>query len=250
MATTSGTDFPRRTGDTAVGPRRPTVRALGPATLALALVLIAGCTAAGSGGGSPAGPELRLPPRPSSGPTGTGGPEESALTARDLPGHTVTEVPVPAGTGKTDRKECEPLARLLTATAVGKSESTGIRRSSSRGVTTTVTLAGYGQDGATAALEAVSTAADLCADGFAFTSGGQRRAVTGVVRELAPQGADQAMALALTTGEGGTEHRVKAVVLRLGDRAAHFITPVPAASPDGFAVPREVVEAQLRKLLA
>ncbi|MFE4171495.1 hypothetical protein ACFRR7_05465 [Streptomyces sp. NPDC056909] len=130
------------------------------------------------------------------------------------------------------------------------------RRVTGDGLVTTVTLASYRhEEKAVAALTDLSTAAD----GFPLKSGGDEHQVTGATRELALQGADQAMGFGITRRTDGTDTTEKIVVMRRGPVIALFTTTTtttasdvaPAAgksagkTAEPLAVPLTIVETQL-----
>ncbi|MEV0039653.1 hypothetical protein [Streptomyces sp. NPDC050804] len=91
------------------------------------------------------------------------------------------------------------------------------RRVTGDGLVTTVPLASYRhEEKAVAALTDLFTAADACAGGFTLKPGGDEHQVTGATRELAPQGADQAMGFGITRRTDGTDTTEKIVVMRRG----------------------------------
>ncbi|MGW2279316.1 hypothetical protein [Streptomyces sp. NPDC001770] len=220
------------------------------AVSAAALLLAAGCSVSGSNGG---GGGLQRQGAPSPAPTGVGGLKAKALKTGSVPGATVTtptgaQAPRPKDV-ETD-KPCGPLARAVAGTALGSPEDTVLRRVTGDGLTTTVTLTVYqDEEKATAALSALSDAADACTGGFTLKVSGTEHRVTAVTRELAPQGADQAMGFGVarqTTGSDATDSPEKIAVMRRGSTIALFTTTAAdgATAPKDLAVPLAVVETQ------
>ncbi|MET9964981.1 hypothetical protein ABZZ80_03390 [Streptomyces sp. NPDC006356] len=223
------------------------------AALALCLVLpVAGCTAASGGGGSS---ELGLKPvtEASSGALPTTGLGEVALSAGDVAGYTVTA----PDAGETVRQRdvrlsdaaCAPVAYALAGTVVGKSSATQIRQAAGQHPVTVV-LASYDEVAAPAALEALSEAADTCADGFTATVDGHAWRITDVAPRLAPEGADQAMALGALVERDGREARLDVVVLRKGGTVAYLSASGEDRADGGpdTSVPAAVLNAQLAEL--
>ncbi|MFJ8644737.1 hypothetical protein ACIRNI_01205 [Streptomyces sp. NPDC093546] len=211
-------------------------RRFGVASAVTVLAPLTACTVAAGGGSSDHG--LKRPPEPSPAAT-VGGLKAAALSGADVAGFTV-KVP---GDGAAPRREdvaaeerCAPVAFGLVGAVVGKAEETVTRQVvDAKGAATTVTLGAYEKDGAQQAMTELSDAVEACAKGFDVSVKGERQRVTKVDRELAPQGAEQAMAFGITTDKG----TVKLVVARKGGALGYFTAPV---------LPQAVVDAQLVKL--
>ncbi|MCX5397484.1 hypothetical protein [Streptomyces sp. NBC_00102] len=231
------------------------------AVSAAALVLVSACSVSGSAGGGGNGGLQRLGAA-SPAPTDAAGLAAKALKTGSVPGATVTTptgARAPRAKDVAADKPCGPLARAVAGAALGSPKDTVVRRVTGDGLTTTVTLSVYeDEEKATAALTALSDAADACAHGFAFTLSGAEHRVTAAARELAPQGADQAMGFGITQRVGGadsTDTPEKIAVMRRGTTVAHFTTTATegtagtgatkaAETPEDLAVPPAVVEAQ------
>ncbi|MFI6249982.1 hypothetical protein [Streptomyces sp. NPDC051016] len=143
---------------------------------------------------------------------------------------------------------CGPVAYVLSAEAAGRPVSVVVREASDEHAVVTVVLAEYGGGAAQAALDALATALDECAGGFTATVDGEGRAYSRLVPELAPEGADQAMAWGAVVERDCVKAPVKAVVFRKGATVG-YLTAVPKGSaPKDFSVPDAVVDAQLAKL--
>ncbi|MFD6530290.1 hypothetical protein [Streptomyces sp. NPDC060184] len=234
------------------------------AVSAAALTLASGCSVSGSAGEGGNGGLQRLGAA-SPAPTDAAGLTAKALKAGSVPGATVT---APTGTQAPRPKDvqsdkpCGPLARAVAGAALGTPEDTVVRRVTGGGLITTVTLSVYeDEEKATVALTALSDAADACAHGFTLKVSGKEHRVTVAARELAPQGADQAMGFGVTQrigGTDGTDTPEKIAVMRRGTTVALFTTTATegaagteaakaadsAKTPEGLAVPPAVVEAQ------
>jgi hypothetical protein len=106
-----------------------------------------------------------------------------------------------------------------------------------------ITLASYAsEEAARKVTAALAQAADDCAEGFAYEAPGARATDRAITRVLAPQGADEAMAL--TAGLGRTEKHVSLVLAREGATAVH----ITVTSTGGTAeLPEGLVETQLMK---
>ncbi|MCX5396892.1 hypothetical protein [Streptomyces sp. NBC_00102] len=223
------------------------------AVSAAALVLATGCTVSGSSGGGGAGIQRQGAPSPAA--TGPGGLGAKALKTDSVPGATVTTptgAQAPRPKDVQADKPCGPLARAVAGTALGAPKDTVVRRVTGEGLVTTVTLALYqDEEKATAAMTALSDAADACAHGFTLKVSGTEHQVTAAARELAPPGADQAMGFGITrrTGRSGTETTEKIAVMRRGSTIALFTTTADTAkgtakAPTDLAVPPAVVDTQ------
>ncbi|MET8827823.1 hypothetical protein ABZX40_19430 [Streptomyces sp. NPDC004610] len=154
--------------------------------------------------------------------------------------------------GQTDvvveQDVCAPLAEALSGDIIAKPTSTEIREASGESVTVTLLLAQYGDGKASPALDTLATSTNTCADGFTATVDGKPHHFTQITPELAPEGADQAMALGAQVERDGTKTPVKVVVLRKGDTVAYLSAVPDGRTPDGFAVPPALIGAQLAKL--
>ncbi|MFG3294552.1 hypothetical protein ACGF3G_37835 [Streptomyces sp. NPDC048179] len=163
-------------------------------------------------------------------------------------GFTVTAPTATHRNVRVIRDACFPLAYALSAAAVGKPTSTVMREVAGGHAVVTVVLAEYGGGAAQAALDALATALDECVGGFTATVDGEGRAFSRLVPELAPEGADQAMAWGAVVERDGVKSPVKTVVFRKGATVG-YLTAVPKGSaPKDFSVPDAVVDAQLAKL--
>ncbi|WP_405688826.1 hypothetical protein [Streptomyces sp. NBC_00057] len=230
--------------------RRGTAAALSAATLVLATA----CSVAGGGGAGSPSYGLQRGAAASPAATGPAGLAGKALKSDSVPGAKVT-TPTDKEVPKADDVEadqtCRPLARAVAGTALGGPEDTVVRRVSGDGLVTTVTLASYKEEeGAVDALARLSTAADSCGQGFTMKVAGKERQVTGAVRELAPQGADQAMGFGVTLRTDGSEFAQKVIVMRRGATVSLFTTTAAgaSASPKDLAVPPAVVDTQFAAL--
>ncbi|MPY54995.1 hypothetical protein [Streptomyces acidicola] len=219
--------------------------------VAVSCVLVSACDVASGGGGSGDGLNLKAPPHASAvrNAEGLGG---ATLGARDVDGYAVTSPADDEVTAQRDVKVaddvCDPVAYALSTTVVGKPTSTVVREAMGEKAAVTVVLAEYAGEQAQGAMDDLSTAVSECAGGFAVTVNGEERKVGKVVPEIAPQGADQAMALGAVVESGGLKTPVKVVVLRKGATVG-YISAVPTGKGDkAFAVPAAVVDAQLAKL--
>ncbi|MPY56805.1 hypothetical protein [Streptomyces spongiae] len=143
---------------------------------------------------------------------------------------------------------CAPVAYVLSGTVVGGLTSMVVREASGEDAAVTVVLAQYEGERAQSAMDDLSTAVAECAGGFTVTVDGDERTVGKVAPEIAPPGADQAMALGAVVESGGVKAPVKVVVFRKGATVG-YISAVPTGKAGkDFAVPHAVVDAQLAKL--
>ncbi|MFD3381246.1 hypothetical protein [Streptomyces sp. NPDC058697] len=184
---------------------------------------------------------------------GAAGLDRMALEGRDAGGFSVM---VPAAgdvVGQRDvrvaEEGCDSVAYVLSGTVVGEPASTRVREAAGEGAAVTVVLAEYEGQQAQRAMDDLSTAVAECAGGFTVTVNGDERKVGKAAPELAPEGADQAMALGAVVERNGAKSPVKVVVFRKGARVG-YVSAVPTDKADeDFAVPAAVVDAQLAKLL-
>ncbi|MEU9334999.1 hypothetical protein AB0D49_17795 [Streptomyces sp. NPDC048290] len=208
-------------------------------------LLLSGCNAISGGGGG--ADDLLRPTPQSSAEVGAGGLGSLSLASSEVDGFAVS--------GSADRREvrdapddCAPLAQALSGAVVADPESTEARQVTGEGAIVTVVLAGYGDGKASAAMDRLAASTDRCAEGFTVTVDGAEHRFEAALPELAPQGAEQAMALSARVEQGEEKTPVKVVVLRQGNTLAYL-----SAIPDGvatkdFAVPPPVIGAQLLKL--
>jgi hypothetical protein len=219
----------------------------------MTLALSTGCTAGGGAGSPDDGPKVSAEPSPAV--TAAGGLTRLALSGKDIAGHTVK---VPFAKDLVVQKDvtaepaaCAPMAYALAGTVVGESTDTVARQVVGKKTATVVTLAAYEGDGAQAAITALSESADACAGGFTLGLDGEEQRVTKVVRELAPDGTDQAMAFGVTTKQGGGKKAPMKVVVFRKDSIVGYFSALNTASPSSGKdsdFPTEVVEAQLLRL--
>ncbi|MGW0819708.1 hypothetical protein [Streptomyces sp. NPDC002845] len=225
------------------------------AGLGLCLALpAAGCSAVGGGGGGGGTSDLGLKKpvtESSAGAVPAGGLAGVALTAGDVDGFTVRVPTADEAAGQQDvqtsEAPCAPVAYALAGTVIGKPSATEVRRAvhAREDTRVTVTLASYDGTAAQAALETLSESVDACAAGFTTTVHGQDWHVTELTRQLAPEGADQAMALGAQVERDGSRASMAAVVLR--DEGTVGYVSARGGAGEGSAVPAEVIEAQLRR---
>ncbi|KPI04196.1 hypothetical protein OK074_4723 [Actinobacteria bacterium OK074] len=227
------------------------------AVLLLCLIPVTGCNSVSGGGGNGTGDGLNLKAVPQASVSRAVAQEQEAdavaLQVRDADGFVVS---VPAGRDVVRQRAvqvsddaCAPVAFALAGAAVGKPASTVVRHATGDGADVTVVLAFYDAERAPAAMDALAAALDTCADGFTVTVDGQERRVSDLVPELAPQGADQAMALGgfSVTGDE-TKVPVEVVVFREGPTVGYLrAVPQGRAAGRDFGVPAAIVQAQLAK---
>ncbi|WP_194236048.1 hypothetical protein [Streptomyces acidicola] len=206
-----------------------------------------GDSATGDGLGLKAAPQVSA-----SAVAGAEGLGREVIGDGDVDGFSVT---VPAAYGVVRQQDvrvaqsaCGSAGYALSGTVVGKPTSTVVRKASGEGAVVTVVLAEYVGEQAQGAMGDLSAVVSECAGGFAVTVNGEERKVGKVAAEIAPAGADQAMALGAVVESGGVKTPVKVVVLRKGATVG-YISAVPADKADrDFAVPTAVLDAQLVKL--
>jgi hypothetical protein len=218
----------------------------GAAGVVVALcALLSACDAANDGGGTE--DDLLEPPgTQSSAPVRPGGLGAVAVTGGEADGFRVVAADEPAV--RVERSACTPVAQALSGTVIGEPATTVVRQASGEGAVVSVILAEYADGQAQAAMDALATAVDACAAGFTATVDDAERSFGKITRELAPEGADQAMGLGAALKKDGVRTPVKGVVFRKGNTIA-YISAVPAgATPKNFSVPTTVIDAQLAKL--
>ncbi|MFG2969186.1 hypothetical protein ACGFZS_38555 [Streptomyces sp. NPDC048288] len=216
----------------------------------LVSLLLTGCDAAS--GGVADGLNVKPPPQASAMAV-SGRLTKAALAGQQVEGFVVTAVPAAEAAGrrevKASRDVCAPAGHVLSTTVVGNPTSTVVRRVSNGRAVVTVVLAEYDEGkSAQSALDVLAAAIDECADGFTAAVDDERRTYSRLVPELAPEGADQAMAWGAVVERDGVKAPVKAVVFRKGATVG-YLTAVPEGSAlKDFSVPDAVVDAQLAKL--
>ncbi|QDY76491.1 hypothetical protein [Streptomyces qinzhouensis] len=224
----------------------------GRAVVAMAICLI-GLSACTSGSGGDDKPGIGdLGSGPTAGAVSKDGLAKAAIGAKDVPGHVVVAAGAAAVTGKEvtvgeDGKDCLPVAHALAGVPVGETRSiTPGQRITGGGVTTTVTLGLYEGQGGQTAMETLSAALDKCAGGFGASVRGLEQKASKVARDLAPQGAEQAMAFTADVEAAGKTVPVKVVVFRKGTTVGWL--SATGAPGKKLTFPAKVFEAQLVKL--
>ncbi|MFF3556798.1 hypothetical protein ACWD4V_34385 [Streptomyces tsukubensis] len=224
----------------------------GRAVVAMAICLI-GLSACTSGSGGDDKPGVGdLGGGPTAGAQSKEGLAKAAIGAKDIPGHTVAATGVTAVTGKDvtvsdDDKDCLPVAHALAGVPVGKTRSTTPgQQVTGSGVTTTVALGLYEGQGGQSAMELLSGALETCAGGFKASVKGTQQQLTDVKADLAPQGAEQAMAYTANVEKAGKTVPVKVVVFRKGTTVGYL--SATGAPGKKLTFPTKVFEAQLVKL--
>ncbi len=220
------------------------------ATVTMCIVAVSACTSGGEGDDKPGVGDLGG--GPTAGAVSKEGLTKAAIGAKDIPGHTVAATGVTAVTGKDvtvsdDDKDCLPVAHALAGVPVGKTRSTTPgQQVTGSGVTTTVTLGLYEGQGGQSAMELLSGALETCAGGFEASVKGAPQQLTDVKADLAPQGAEQAMAYTAEVEKAGKTVPVKVVVFRKGTTVGYLsATGTPGKK---LTFPTKVFEAQLVKL--
>ncbi|MEU5164420.1 hypothetical protein AB0G74_33035 [Streptomyces sp. NPDC020875] len=170
-----------------------------------------------------------------------------------VPGHKVAGAAGVAGKDvrvAEDDEACLPVAHALAGVALGKPESVSGQALSGDGVETVVTLGLYDRDGGPAVMDGLAEALRKCAGGFQVTVRGGEQRVAKVVAEVAPQGAEQAMAFGAEVTREGRTVPVKVVVFRKGYTVGQ-LTATATATGTGtkdFVFPVKVFEAQIIRL--
>ncbi|MEU5343999.1 hypothetical protein AB0H18_24710 [Streptomyces sp. NPDC020766] len=227
-------------------------RAWGISAPVVLCALVSACDVTSGGGNNGDDPGLKAAPQASaSAVAGAAELGEMALEGRDADGFSVT---VPADVEavgqrdvRTEEDACGSVAYVVSGTVVGKPASTQVREAAGEGAAVTVVLAEYQGERAQGAMDDLSTAVAECAAGFTVTVDGAERKVGKVAPEIAPEGADQAMALGAVVERDRTKTPVKVVVFRKGSTVG-YVSAVPTDKADeDFAVPAAVVDAQLAK---
>ncbi|MDG9716925.1 hypothetical protein [Streptomyces sp. DH24] len=249
--------------------------ALAASTAALAL-LVTAC-GGGSGddgkdeGGSSAAPETTAAAKALT----AAELEKAALAQADVKsGKVTTKVPAADNIAQdkvtTDDEACAPLAYVQAGTFVGTPAATAKRswvsepKKPAEGASVedsvlaalniekvVVTLSSYEDGGAEKAMKDLTTAAEKCAGGFAYTANGTETKVLSVATTGAPKGGDEGLAVTVTiAAEEGVKAPMKVVVVRKGATVAYFpaVNLASAASGKDFAFPAEIVDAQVAKL--
>ncbi|MDJ0340484.1 hypothetical protein QMK19_10730 [Streptomyces sp. H10-C2] len=181
--------------------------------------------------------------------------ERAALRPGDVPGFTVTGA-VPGGSAAdatvSDKRQCQPLADLLSGRPAAGAKETVARTLASadpkavgRGVT--VTLSVYGTGGAQKALAGLRTAVRACGSGFKPVIGGVTGATVAVAGRPALKTGDDDLRFALGFAAGGPGARQDFVVIRTGSTVSCF-RGADSTLAHSFDVPKAVVTAQLGKL--
>ncbi|MDF9815224.1 hypothetical protein [Streptomyces sp. SPB162] len=217
------------------------------------LLLVAACGGSSGGGkaGASTGPTASTP---AALPAGTA-LERTALVPGDAAGFTVTAGDpnaVASGGTASDKRQCQPLADLLSGVAPTGAKETVVRTlipagQKGPGPSVIVTLSRYAGGGAHQRIATLRTAVHACASGFRPVIEG----VTGVPVAVATRPAlalgDEDLRFALGFAAGGKGARQDFVVIRTGETVSVFHGGNLTLA-ESYDVPRPVVTAQLKKL--
>lgn len=217
------------------------------------LLLVAACSGSSSGGktvvstGPTTGTPTALPARTAL--------ERTALVPGDAAGFTVTAGDpnaVASGGTASDKRQCQPLADLLSGVPPTAVRETVVRTlipagQKGPGPSVVVTLSRYAGGGAHRQVTKLRTAVRACASGFQPVIEG----VTGVPVAVAPRpalglGAED-LRFALGFAAGGKGARQDFVVIRTGETVSVFHGGNLTLA-ESYDVPQPVVAAQLKKL--
>ncbi|MEU3603560.1 hypothetical protein ABZ714_33360 [Streptomyces sp. NPDC006798] len=214
--------------------------------LAACLLGLTACSGSDGGGDSNTG---QIDTGPTSGPVSKEALGKAVVGA--VPGYKVAAASGVGGKDvrvAEDDEGCLPVAHALAGVALGKPESVSGRRLSGDGVETAVTLGLYDRDGGPAVMDGLAEALKKCAGGFDVTVAGAGQRVAKVVAEVAPQGAEQAMAFGAEVTREGKTVPVKVVVFRKGYTVGQLSATAAKTGTKDFVFPVKVFEAQIVRL--
>lgn len=224
------------------------------AAVLAALGLVTGC------GGSDRKPDQKVAQREgaSAEPLSASALERAALVKADLKGYGIGKMTEREFNGDKEAKAlkpgCRPLAALM-GTGFDPEPRTSVYRSyaaasgKDAGVSGIIRLSSYGPGDAEKTVKDLRKAVSACGGGFAATDGSGKRAdVTKVTSLDAPAAGDEALAYSMVD-DGKDKAVIAFTVVRTGPQLT-VMFGVNLTNPTQSAVPKTVVERQVRKVEA
>jgi hypothetical protein len=194
--------------------------------------------------------------------------EKLALAEGDVKAHKVVKAgpqdDIAAKDVKTEKAECEPVARAVAGTPMGAPAATVKRRATAEPdvkeagkdgaiegafdiTTSLVALSSYEGEGAADAFAALKGAGTACAGGFTMTMAGTEQKIVKMT-EAKVSGGDEAVAWTMTAEQDGEKLPFNVAVVRKGGTFVSF-SSFNLMAPEGeLPLPSAVIEAQVAKL--
>ncbi|MFK4597549.1 sensor domain-containing protein [Streptomyces pristinaespiralis] len=194
--------------------------------------------------------------------------EKIALAEGDVKAHKIVKAgpqdDIAAKDVKTEKPECEPLARALAGTPMGAPVATVKRRATAEPdvkeagkdgaiegafdiTTSLVALSSYEGQGAADAFAAVKSAGTACAGGFTMTMAGTEQKIVKMT-EAEVSGGDEAVAWTMTAEQDGEKLPFNVAVVRKGGTFVSFSSFNLMAPEGDLPLPTAVIDAQAAKL--
>ncbi|MEU1894965.1 sensor domain-containing protein [Streptomyces pristinaespiralis] len=194
--------------------------------------------------------------------------EKIALAEGDVKAHKIVKAgpqdDIAAKDVKTEKPECEPLARALAGTPMGAPVATVKRRATAEPdvkeagkdgaiegafdiTTSLVALSSYEGQGAADAFAAVKSAGTACAGGFTMTMAGTEQKIVKMT-EAEVSGGDEAVAWTMTAEQDGEKLPFNVAVVRKGGTFVSFSSFNLMAPEGDLPLPTAVINAQAAKL--
>ncbi|MCP3819908.1 hypothetical protein NLX86_17940 [Streptomyces sp. A3M-1-3] len=192
--------------------------------------------------------------------------EKLALVQGDVKDHKIAKPAkddlTPAGL-TADKPACAPVAKALSALAVGKPVATVQRKVvaepkkdasaspeeallSGLGMTMTMaSLSSYEGEGAEDVVGVLREAGSTCATGFTMSVAGEKQKITKLTPETV-SGGQEALAWTVHVEQDGEKGAFKLAFVRQGTTLASF-SAINLATPD-YDLPKAVIDAQVAKL--
>ncbi|MDQ0844499.1 hypothetical protein [Streptomyces sp. V1I6] len=194
--------------------------------------------------------------------------EKLALAEGDVKAHKIVKAgpqdDIAAKDVKTEKAECEPVARAVAGTPMGAPAATVKRRATAEPdvkeagkdgaiegafdiTTSLVALSSYEGEGAADAFTALKGAGTACAGGFTMTMAGTEQKIVKMT-EAKVSGGDEAVAWTMTAEQDGEKLPFNVAVVRKGGTFVSF-SSFNLMAPEGeLPLPSAVIEAQVAKL--
>ncbi|UYQ63858.1 hypothetical protein [Streptomyces peucetius] len=253
--------------------RSTAVRRTALAAAAASLVLlVSACGGEGSGGGTKDDTKAKgkesAAAEPATKALTAAELEKVALVQGDVKAHKIVKAgpqdDIAAKDVKTDKAECEPLARAVAAAPMGEPVATvkvrataepDVKNAGKDGAiegafditTSLIALSSYEGQGAADAFSALKSAGASCADGFTLTMAGNEQKILKLT-EAKVSGGDEAVAWTMTAEQEGEKLPFNVAVVRKGGTFVSF-SSYNLMAPEGvLPLPTAVIDAQAAKL--
>ncbi|MEV4679378.1 hypothetical protein [Streptomyces kurssanovii] len=194
--------------------------------------------------------------------------DKLALAEGDVKAHKIVKAgpqdDIAAKDVKTEKAECEPLARAVAGTPMGAPAATVKRRATAEPdvkdagkdgaiegafdiTTSLVALSSYEGEGAADAFAALKGAGTACAGGFAMTMASTDQKIVKMT-EAKVSGGDEAVAWTMTAEQDGEKLPFNVAVVRKGGTFVSFSSFNLIAPEGDLPLPTAVIAAQVAKL--